>query len=56
MATAAEQSMALKVMNQILGKKDHGKKGEKGSKQRRLEKQEAKEEEKINRAVAISQH
>ena len=46
--------MALKVMNKILGKS--GPKKSSGAKIRREDKAQVKEEEKMNRAVAISQH
>ena len=58
MATAAEQSMALKVMNQILGKQASTtpKPQPKTGKQKRDEKREEKDADKTIKSVAISSH
>ena len=59
MASAAEQTMSLKVMNQILGKQTKTsttKPQVKSGKKKREDKREEKDAEKTIKSVAISHH
>ena len=54
---SAEQSMALKVMNKILGKQQAAaKQSGGGNKQKREEKREEKDSQKMAKSVAIQHH